>query len=81
MINGLSKNVIIQFEEAKTNQISLCELYGTKGRILSNRSDFPKKLMNFVNILGMSFLFQSMHKKKEKTLKLFLKYLERSSMK
>lgn len=43
VVDGLSKNVIIQFEKAKAYQLSLHELYGDKQSVLSNRSDFPKQ--------------------------------------
>lgn len=44
VVNGLSKNVIIQFEQAKSYQLSLKELYGDKQSVLSERSNFPKDI-------------------------------------
>lgn len=44
VVDGFSKNVIIQFEKAKVYQMSLAELYGDKQCILSNREDFPTDL-------------------------------------
>ena len=44
VVDGLSKNVILQFEKAKSYQLSLRELYGEKNSILINRSNFPKEL-------------------------------------
>lgn len=41
VVNGLSKNVILQFEKAKAYQINLRELYGNKQSILGRRADFP----------------------------------------
>ncbi len=42
VINGFSKNIILQFEKAKVYQLSLHELYGDKPSIISKRSEFPK---------------------------------------
>ncbi len=44
VVNSLSKNVIIQFEKAKSYQINLRELYGDKQSILSNRREFPTEV-------------------------------------
>lgn len=44
VINGFSKNIILQFEKAKAYQLSLHELYGDKPSIISNRSEFPKEI-------------------------------------
>lgn len=44
VIDSLSKNVILQFEKAKSYQLNLQELYGMKPSVLSNRSDFPESI-------------------------------------
>lgn len=44
VVGGLSKNVIMQFEKAKSYQMNLRELYGEKQSILSKREDFPEDL-------------------------------------
>lgn len=41
VVNGFSKNVIMQFEKAKVYQMSLEELYPNRRSILENRKDFP----------------------------------------
>lgn len=41
VVNGLSKNIIRQFEKAKAYQLNLRELYGNKPSALSGRADFP----------------------------------------
>ncbi len=44
VINTLSKNIIMQFEKARTYQINLRELYGERGSFLSNRNIFPSEI-------------------------------------
>ena len=54
VVNGFSKNVIIQFEKAKVYQLSLAELYTDKKSILENRENFPEdidELCSFVRTL------------------------------
>lgn len=41
VVEKFSKNIIIQFEKAKSYQISLRELYGEKESIINKRSEFP----------------------------------------
>ena len=44
IVNTFSKNVIIQFEKAKTYQLSLQELYGEKNSIIAQRDSFPRDI-------------------------------------
>lgn len=54
VVNGFSKNVIVQFEKAKVYQLSLAELYTDKKSILENKENFPEdidELCSFVRTL------------------------------
>lgn len=41
VVNGLSRNVILQLEKAKVYQLSLIELYGERDSIFMHRDEFP----------------------------------------
>ena len=44
VISGFSKNIIVQFEQAKVYQMSVKELYPGKDCVLSRRNNFPAQL-------------------------------------
>ena len=69
VVDGLSKNVIIQFEKAKAYQLSLRELYGDKQSILSNRSDFPKEINELCDYIRNVMAFPIRSQKGRKSAK------------
>lgn len=62
VVDGLSKNVIIQFEKAKAYQLNLMELYETSNCIFADRTIIPtktKQLCNYLrNIMGFPITAQ-----------------------
>ena len=69
VVDGLSKNVIIQFEKAKAYQLSLRELYGDKQSVLSNRSDFPKVINELCDYIRNVMAFPIRSQKGRKSAK------------
>ncbi len=62
VIDGLSKNVMMQLEKAKAYQLNLIELYGTSNCIFTNRAIIPsdtKQLCNYLRtIMGFPIAAQ-----------------------
>lgn len=69
VVDGLSKNVIAQFEKAKAYQLSLEELYGNKKSILSDKSIFPKKMDELCYFIRNMIAFPIESQKKRKNAK------------
>lgn len=67
VVNGLSKNVIMQFEKAKAYQLSLKDLYGDKKSIFSNRSNFPKETNQLCEFFRQKLAFPLEAQKKRKS--------------
>ena len=49
VISNFSKNIIMQFEQAKVYQMSVKELYPGKDGVLSHPSDFPEDMTELCN--------------------------------
>ena len=69
VVDGLSKNVVIQFEKAKSYQISLQELYGDRHSFLSNRASFPKDIEALCDFIRNSISFPIRSQKGRKSAK------------
>lgn len=69
VINGLSKNIIRQFEKAKAYQLNLRELYGNKPSVLSRRADFPTDINELCDYFRLLLAFPITAQKARKSAK------------
>lgn len=69
VVEKFSKNIIIQFEKAKSYQISLRELYGEKESIISKRSEFPNGCDNLCDYIRKQMAFPIESQKGRKSAK------------
>lgn len=67
VVNSLSKNIIIQFEKAKVYQLSLCELYGNRESIISQRESFPKDIEFLCDFFRKKLMFPISAQKSRKS--------------
>jgi len=77
VVDGLSRNVIRQFEKAQAYQLNLRELYGNKPSVLSKRADFPTDINDLCDYFRCC-RSPLLHKKLAKALRSFLKYSGKS---
>ena len=78
VISRFSKNIIVQFEQAKVYQMSVKELYPGKDCVLSHRSDFPTDMTELCNYFRRLFSFPLSAQKARKSTKIVFEiYRER----
>ena len=69
VVDGLSTNVIVQFEKAKAYQLSLKELYGERESFLINRSKFPNDINELCDYIRTTIAFPIKAQKSRKNAK------------
>lgn len=57
VVNGFSKQIIIQFEKAKSYQLNLHDLYGDTTSFLSSKKDFPRDIKTLCKYIRSSMVF------------------------
>lgn len=78
VISRFSKNIIVQFEQAKVYQMSVKELYPRKDCVLSHRSDFPTDMTELCNFFRRLLSFPLSAQKARKSTKIVFEiYRER----
>jgi len=69
VVDGLSRNVIRQFEKAQAYQLNLRELYGNKPSVLSKRADFPTDINDLCDYFRLLLSFPVAAQKARKSAK------------
>ena len=69
VVDGLSRNVIRQFEKAQAYQLNLRELYGNKPSVLSRRADFPTDINELCDYFRLLLAFPIAAQKARKSAK------------
>ena len=69
VVNGLSRNIIRQFEKAQAYQLNLRELYGNRPSVLSRRADFPTDINDLCDYFRLLLSFPIAAQKARKSAK------------
>lgn len=69
VVDGLSRNVIRQFEKAQAYQLNLRELYGNRPSVLSRRADFPADINELCDYFRLLLAFPIAAQKARKSAK------------